>query len=700
MNTNVRLCKPIRARFLLVGLAALALILTAGMMHTLAAQSNPAGTTGAANAGSDSAADPQNAQAKPEAQPPAAAAEGFKLGPYDVRTSFEVGYRWTSKVDGNEQMYRSQVNLSDGVRLFNSYLTMRSEPRTGLFDRLDLSVNNIGDPYDTLRLNISRMDAYEFRASYRDMNYFNYISSFANPLLGKGIVFPQHNLDVHYRMSDFELRLFPHRKIVPFAGYSRNSGSGPGYTTIAMTGDQFLLKTQWDYTADEFRGGVQFNLAKLNLTVEQGYRFLKNHTSLSDAGQPAGNQGNLPFFGKDVTLTSFSTQQNGSVKLPTSRIVARYAPLGNLRMTGRYLYTMGDSETSVGAKSAGTLFSLEDLLAYSAASDSLKGKAKKPNHNGSFLVEYSPLSRITVTDAFDVLDYHISGEALRSTVYANAASLLGGDPQTSVSVSDLQNSRFAYSRVRNQAEVEVDVYRGLALRAGHRYTFTDVTVQDDEPGESTESDMTSQTGIFGLVYRPNTRLRVGFDYENNRSNEPLTRTDLFDYDQFNLDARFGAWKGFSINGRLAVRRNSNDASDIDLRSHDWNFSGGLNWQPIERINLSADYSRSDVYSTLLFVIPQNFRTDRSIFDERISAVGGSMSVGLYRDYKVEFGYRGIISRGTNRLEFHQPYASLWIPLAGGLAFKPSWQYFGYSENNFSFENYKTHMAAFSLVYTR
>jgi len=226
MNTNVRLCKPIRARFLLVGLAALALVLTAGMMHTLAAQSNPAGTTGAANAGSDSAADPQNAQAKPEAQPPAAAAEGFKLGPYDVRTSFEVGYRWTSKVDGNEQMYRSQVNLSDGVRLFNSYLTMRSEPRTGLFDRLDLSVNNIGDPYDTLRLNISRMDAYEFRASYRDMNYFNYISSFANPLLGKGIVFPQHNLDVHYRMSDFELRLFPHRKIVPFAGYSRNSGSG------------------------------------------------------------------------------------------------------------------------------------------------------------------------------------------------------------------------------------------------------------------------------------------------------------------------------------------------------------------------------------------------------------------------------------------------------------------------------------------
>ncbi len=160
MNTNVRLCKPIRARFVLVGLAALALVLMAGMMHTLPAQSNPAGTANAATAGTaadgDSASDRQAAQAKPASAPPATPAEGFKLGAYDVRTSIEVGYRWNSSIDGNEQMYKSQVNLFEGARLFNSYLTMRSTPGTGIFDRLDLSVNNIGDPYDTVRLNMSR----------------------------------------------------------------------------------------------------------------------------------------------------------------------------------------------------------------------------------------------------------------------------------------------------------------------------------------------------------------------------------------------------------------------------------------------------------------------------------------------------------------------------------------------------------------
>ncbi len=702
MNTNVRLCKPIRSRFVLVGLAALALVLMAGMMHTLPAQSNPAGTASAANAGTaadaDSASDKQAAQAKPASQPPATPAEGFKLGTYDVRTSFEVGYRWTSAIDGNEQMYRSQVNLFEGTRLFNSYLTMRSAPGTGMFDRLDLSVNNIGDPYDTVRLNISRMDVYQFRASYRDMNYFNYVSSFANPLLGQGKLFPQHNLDVNYRMSDFELRLFPNHKIVPFVGYSRNTGSGPGFTTVGMTGDQFLLKTQWDYTADEIRGGVQFNLSNLNLTIEEGYRLLKNRTTFNDAGQPGGNQGTLPFFGQDVTLTSLSTLQNGRLKLPTTRILAKYAPFENLRMIGRYMYTMGDNETTLGEQRKGTLFSIEDLLSYGAANDTFSGRAKKPNHNGSFLIEYSPFSRLTLTDTVDTLDYHVSGDALLSTFYIDAVSLLGGGTKTSVTVNKMLGTEFVYNQVRNQAEFELDIAHGLSLRAGHRYTFTNVKNDDSE--NVTESDMSGQTAIFGFVYRPSTKVRFGLDYENTQSNQALTRTDLFDYDQYNLDWRFGAWKGFSFNGRLAVRRNLNDALDIDYRSHDWNFSGGINWQPNERISLSADYSRSDLYSSILYVIPQNFRTDRSIFDERISGFGGSMGVGLYRGSKVEFGYRGIISRGSNQLEFHQPYASLLIPLVGGLAFKPSWQYFGYSEKNFGFKNYKMHMMTFSLVYTR
>ena len=36
------------------------------------------------------------------------------------------------------------------------------------------------------------------------------------------------------------------------------------------------------------------------------------------------------------------------------------------------------------------------------------------------------------------------------------------------------NTEFVYNQVRNQAEFELDIAHGLSLRAGHRYTFTDV----------------------------------------------------------------------------------------------------------------------------------------------------------------------------------------------------------------------------------
>jgi hypothetical protein len=699
MNMNVLLRKPICSRCSIIGLAALVLVLLAGTIHALPAQSNPEGTVSAAPAGAP--ADKTSKEEKPQAQAaaskPAASGEGFKLGAYDGRTDFEVGYRWSSKIDGNQEMYRSQVNQFQGARLFNAALSLRSTPGTGWFDKLDLSANNVGDPYSSVRFNMSRMDAYQIQFSYRDLKYYNYISSFANPLLSAGNPFPQHNLDVNYKIINFELRLRPNSKITPYFGYARNSGIGPGYTTMGTAGNEFLLHTQWDYSSDEYRAGVQFNLSMLNLTVEQGYRRMKNRTTLIDAGQPTGNR-SFPLFGQNVTLDSLDRSYNGFTGLPTTKVLAKFTPFKNLRMTGQYIYSMGKLDSNMSELSTGHFVSFEELLAYGAELDSWNGRAKKPNHNGSILFEYSPFSRLMLTDRIDTLAYHVSGAALLSTSYLDANSLLGPGPTSDVTVTSLLNAELVYNQVRNQAEGEFDLGHGISMRAGHRYTFTDISNNDSEDAQT--SEMSQNTAIFGLVFRPTRMVRLGVDYENTQSNQALTRTDLFDYDDFNFDMRIGSWKGFTVNSRVGIRRNSNDASDITFRSRNWNFIGGLSWEPNERISLNADFSRTDLLSTIPYLIPQNFRKDISLFDERVSGFGGGMSIGIYRGSKVELGYRGIISRGSNPLEFHQPYMSVLIPMGHGMAFKPAWQYYGYSEKLFPMENYKAHLMTFSLVYSR
>lgn len=690
MIENLR--KAHSSRFLVVGLALMALVLFSAL--PLSAQ-----TVATADGTGPNAADSDQAKPPAPAKSTAAPSEGTKLGAYDVRSEIEFGYRMGSGVRGNEQMYRSQVNLYSGIRLLNSYVSLRATPGTGLFDRMDVSLNNWGDPYNNMRFSMGRMDLYDFRASYRNLTYYNYVSTLDNPLLGQGNLLPQHMLDVNYRMSNFDLRLFPNHRIVPFVGYSRSSAVGPGLTTYGTPGNEFVLNTNWLTSTDEFRGGVQFNFSKLNLTLEQGYRYSKNDTGASSIAGTTGNEGsNAAILGNPIFLNSLNRGTHSRTKLPVTKVLAKFTPFQNLRMVGRYIYSMGDLTTESGQIATGGFVTFDPLV-FATVADGMSGRAKQPNHNGSFLVEYSPTSRVTLSDNVDTVDYHITGAGVLSSLYLDASSLLGpGGPKKTVTYSDAVNNLFAYNEVRNLAEMEVDVFAGIVARAGHRYSSLEITSTD--PDGSTTNNLIRNGAFVGVGYHPAKWLRFGVDYEKTKTNMPMTRNDLFKYDQVNIDWRVGAWKGLSFNGKVGIKRNSNDAADIGLKAHDESYSGTITFEPNERLSMSADFSRTNLFSDLLIVLPQNLKTAREIFDQRVGGIGGRMGFTLFKGIKTEFGYRGMINKGSYPLEFHQPFASLLIPIGGGLAFKPSWQYFGYHQNQFGFENYQTHLVTFALVFTR
>jgi hypothetical protein len=691
------LYKPNSSGFETAGLCVLALILLVGAAPPLAAQSTTSGPAGGTETALGSDQQKPAAQEAPKTQ---AASEAIKLGAYEVHSEFELGYRYSSGVGGNSQMYRSQVNLFSGARLLRSSVSLRATPGTGIVDRMDLSVDNWGDPYNTMRFSIGRMDLYDFKASYRNLNYYNYISTLDNPLLGQGNLLPQHTLNVNYQMSNFDLRLFPNHKIVPFVGFSRSTSTGPGLTTIGTTGNEFVLNTNWLTATDEFHGGIQLNLTKLSLTLDQGYLYAKNDTGVTDLAGSQGNENNNTFLGQPIVLNSLNRGYHGRTKLPTSRILAKFTPFQNLRMIGRYIYSIGNTDANMGEIRTGGFVDLENFLAYSAAADGINGRAKRPNHNGSFLIEYSPSSRVTLRDNVDTLDYHISGAGVLSTLFLNASSLFGPGPTQSKTVNDALNTQFAYNQVRNQAEIEVDLGYGLAARAGHKYTYLEFTNDDSDDKPPTTAFHSQSAVSIGLTYRPGRWLRMGFDYEKTRPDAAFTRTELYEYDQFNFDMRIGAWKGLSFNGKVGFQRNTNPAGDIDFHSRDQNYTGSVNYELNERVNVSVDFSRTNLFSDLLVVLPQSLSTTRSIFDQRVMGMGGRMGLTIYKGIKTEFGYRGVFNKGSFPLEFHQPFASIYIPLKGGLAFKPTWQYFGYHQDQFGFENYQTHLVTFALVFSR
>jgi hypothetical protein len=633
---------------------------------------------------------------------PQAAPEGFKLGVYEGHSDIEIGYRWVSDTGGNKDVYRSMVNLGDGPKVLRSSISLRTNYGAGtLFDRLDLSFNNWGgDPYNTMRLNLSRSDLYEFRADYRNLNYYNFLPVFANPLLGSGSLFGQHSLNVTYRSTDLELRLFPNGRFRPYVGYSRSSGFGPGFTTTEFTGNEFQLRSNWRYASDDYRGGVVVALPGVAFTVEQGYRVLRNDTAVTHAGDVTGNT-DRPFLGNDIVLNTFDRGYHDRTSLPFTKLLAKAYPFDNLRFTGRYIYSMADTESDFAEITSGNFVTLGERLIYRAASADFNTRAKRPSHNGAFLVEFSPFSRLTLLDQFDTRNTHISGNAVLGTLFLGARSLAGpSGPASDVQVVDLVQNFFSFDQLRNLAEAEYDVGRGFSARAGYRYSSGDTTLHDIEDGSAERTaEYTQHTGIAGLSFRRGSWMQLAFDYEKNDTDAALTRTDLLNFDQFRFDWRIGPWRKITTSGRVSVLRNSNNQEDVDLQSHNRNYAFEVSYEPSERIVLSLDYTRSNIYSDIAILLPQTLGLDRSLFDERTHGVGGAVGIGVYRGSRIDLGYRGIINSGSYPLNYHQPFASLTVPLENHLAFKTYWQYFGYNEKGLSLQDHRTHLVTFSLAYS-
>jgi hypothetical protein len=692
MNMDLQKKKSGYARLAL--LAACALLAISGAVGPLSAQSTP----------DSQEPQKQDPQSSPPAATPAAAgpAEGFTLGAYQGHSDFEIGYRWIPDSAGNEQMYRSMINLGEGPKLFHAGVSLRSKYGTGkLFDSLNLSMDNWGgEPYSSLRLDFGKTGAYEFRADYRHMDYYNYVPTWANPLLNPGSLVSQHGLDTSYRTLDLQLTFFPTHKMQPYVAYSRTTGYGPGLTTYSLTGNEFLLDRQWHYASDDYRGGVLISLPRLSLTLEQGYRFLKNDSNAIEDGAPQGNHP-VPFVGNPVVMDSLNRSYHERTTLPVSKALIKFTPFEMLSITGRYIYTMSDLESDLGEIDTGSFVSLENRLIYSASSDAFSTRAKQPNHNGSFLVEFSPSPYLTVLNQFQDRSFHISGSAVLASTFFDASSLVGPFGGTSdQEITSVLNSLLAYDQLSNQTEIEGRLAWGLAARGGFRYDSVSTALQESDDTEPTAAWYNRRTGIIGLDYTRGRWLRLSADYERNLSSHAIMRTDLFDYDQVKFDGKVAVGSKVTIHGRVAVLTNRNDASDIDLRAHNRNYSIALNYDPSERFSLSLDYSRTNIFSDIAILLPQTLQLDRSLFDERGHGIGGSMGIGICRWSRLDFGYRGILNAGSMALNYHMPYASLSIPLPEHMSVRSQWQWFGYNEKGTNLQDHRTHLVTLSLAYQR
>jgi hypothetical protein len=305
--------------------------------------------------------------------------DGIDSGNYNIKQSFEFGYRFTD-VTGSQATYDTFMNLQQGPRLMDMTLEMRSLNHQGLvFDRLYLSNFGYGgDPNSVSRLRIGKNKWYDFDAIFRrDQNVWDY-SLLANPLnpastftnapasFNPIISTSPHLFNTRRNISDYNLTLLPESKIRLRLGYSRNVNEGPSFSTLHQ-GTEALLLQNYRNTVNAYRIGVDFKLLpKTNISYDQIFNYYKGDTGVTDQNQnfqlPTGVPVDIGISlnnaaGQPCAATFLATgavnpvcngflsySRSGRVRtsMPTEQLSFQSNYFKNVDLSGRASYTGGD----------------------------------------------------------------------------------------------------------------------------------------------------------------------------------------------------------------------------------------------------------------------------------------------------------------------------------------------------------------------
>jgi hypothetical protein len=554
-----------------------------------------------------------------------------------IPMELEVGYRWTN-VNGNEDMYRSQINERSGF-LVRSFTLSTNDFNGGVsfVDRFRVDVSELGaGPAGFARLDMGKTGVYRLTLGYRITDQFSALPGFANPLLAQGIIPGQHTIDRTRKMFDADLELLPGKAITPFVGYSWNKNSGPGTTTYFLGQDEFRLNQDLKETENEVRVGAGFNFGGVVYgQATQGWRQFKgteNLTLVNGAG--AGNNAG-PVQDQTISASNIVRNGNTDVNTPFTNINVTAAIAKRLKITGTYI-RFNAKQDGLGSESdAGSFVSFQLDRFFSGLTESVSANAQNKTWQGGGRVELGLTEGVDLFGGFNRQHRELSGTSLIDTIYLQSITFGGLDKKDLETLLRTQNSLERQDDVWNVG-VSARSVGPLSFRGEYRETDGHTTLTEDL-SEIVVGSIAGQGGTLDRRVRTLdgsvTFTKSGFtalvSYKKDQANAPVFRTDFLDRD------RFRTRLGYVVPGDLIKvgfqmdqTNQSNDWTGTGFSAKNRQYTGDLEIAPVPALRLRGSVSQFQTDSTIVYRVPQNLNLDTSINTERGDAVEGGLSLKL------------------------------------------------------------------------
>jgi len=659
--------------------------------------SKPDGQTAQAPAQTPTKTDAPPAQEPAKAE--AAAAPAASPAPSSeqwLTGSLDLGYRFVTGPYGNYPEYRSIVNLGQGLVLNGVDFTI-TDPKKRLFDRLDANAFGWGgEPYEAARLNARKQGVYDLLFDYRDIAYFNAIPSYANPVAPAG--FNEQSFDTRRRTMTVGLDLRPGKRIVPYLAFDRNSGYGHGTDEwVQDSNDEFAVPTLLRDSTNNYRGGVRFEFNRFHFTLEQGGTTYKDDDQSTFSGTNYGDRTTSIFL---QTLDLTHLQQAYGIRGTSlySKGLLTAHPFSWLDIYGQFLYSDPKTTVNFTETAGGNFAMLSQLLFYSSQTTMGTGAANQPHTTGTAGFELRPVKRLRIIESWMTDRYHDAAYGMLTIT----PLLATGGGITSLNPLQVVNYN------QEQVDVLYDVSSHFTLRGGYRRVWGDATTEAtpylNRAGGEEQGLLKRNVVLAGVNFRASQKASFNLDYEAGTSDDVYFRDSLNNYQKARGRARYRLFTSLMLQANVSLLNNMNHAPSIQYDVLGRDNSLAVYWTPKggKRISLTGEYDRSTIHSTIGYLTLPSFTSAVSDYRDNAHSVTGLLDVNLpgRAAAKLSLGGSLFLSNGSNTTNYYQPLARLSFPIGKHVAWNTEWKYYGYEENFYLFQSFRTHIIMTGLKFIR
>lgn len=641
---------------------------------------------------------------------------GSDLGPFNVTNSFETGYRF-SEVGGDSNLYRSNVNYGNGLRLLGgSFAAISKDGHGPGFDTLTLTTHGLGnDPYGMATVRLEKNERYSYDMTWRRSDYFN---SFLLNGGGGSLANTRRVMQDH----DFRLSLTKWAKLG--LGYSRNQDTGPFVSAyelyiggLARSVLPLDKNTRQDYNACRLSG--EFDFLGFRLTLTHAWDYFKDDTGLAVLSPDGSYPGPNP-----SVATAYRRSEPMHIRTP-----GWFGNLSKSRrlwaMNARMTYSKGDqnfiySEDATGARQVASPACPNcGAGPVATVSTNMIGAARRPFAAGDLSFSLFPTKKLTVVSSTSAQSNRNDGTAQQLQLSSYAATK-----------NIYYLSHFGSGRISDSLDVNYRVTKWLGLNSEYLYTdrwidsiFTRAGTTKSAAHGALSNHLNA--GTFGFRLKPIQPLSINVDSTIGRDSGAFTPTSTANYHtirarvDYHLNhMRFGASyrQLYNLNAPRLFSYNTSHSRDISANG---SFAIGGNWW----LDLTYSKAHIDTLSDLFIELPlsdkvgakiTNVRGYNSSYLSNIHSVSLTAKTTIKERGTFYVGYNIVHDTGDGRaaldlglqnpasaflaraqtfpMTYQAPMARLSIRISPKLQWNGGWEFYRYNQQ-FAFFGYQPYYRA-------